>query len=139
MLLLETPTKPLLKLADLEALAAFCRRHQLIAVADNTFATPWIQRLLELGFDLVVHSTTKYLNGHSDLIGGVVVVSGEERHAGLGERMAFLQNAIGAIAGPFDAFLALRGVKTLNVRMQRHCENALELAGWLERQLRART
>lgn len=132
MLLIETPTNPQLKLIDLEAIAAFAREHDLIAVADNTFATPWIQRPLEAGFDIVVHSTTKYLNGHSDVIGGVAVVSAEERDADLRESLAFLQNAVGSIAGPFDAFLALRGLKTLNVRMQRHCENALELAQWLE-------
>ena len=132
MILIETPTNPLLKLADLEALAAFARQHGLITVADNTFATPWIQRPLEAGFDIVVHSTTKYLNGHSDVIGGVAIVSGEERNAELRERLAFLQNAVGAIAGPFDSFLALRGLKTLNLRMQRHCENAQELANWLE-------
>jgi cystathionine gamma-lyase len=138
MLLVETPTNPLLKLADLEALAAFCRRHELISVVDNTFATPWIQRPLELGFDIVLHSTTKYINGHSDVIGGVAVVSGEARNAALRERLAFLQNAVGAISGPFDCFLALRGVKTLDLRMQRHCENAQELAAWLERQPRVR-
>ncbi|MRD71808.1 aminotransferase class I/II-fold pyridoxal phosphate-dependent enzyme [Rhodocyclus tenuis] len=132
MLLIETPSNPLLKLADLDALAAFCRQHNLIAVADNTFATPWVQRPLEHGFDIVVHSTTKYLNGHSDVIGGVAIVSGEARNAALRESVGFLQNAVGAIAGPFDAFLALRGLKTLNVRMQRHCDNALALAGWLE-------
>lgn len=138
MLLVETPSNPLLNLADLEALAAFCRAHNLIAVADNTFASPWIQRPLELGFDVVVHSTTKYINGHSDVIGGIAVVSGEERNAALGEQLAFLHNAIGSIAGPFDSYLALRGVKTLDLRMQRHCENALELAGWLERQTMVR-
>ena len=132
MLIVETPTNPLLNLADLEALAVFCRKHDIISVADNTFASPWIQRPLELGFDLVVHSTTKYLNGHSDVIGGIAVVSAEERCAGLREQLAFLHNAIGAIAGPFDSYLALRGVKTLDLRMQRHCDNALELAGWLE-------
>jgi cystathionine gamma-lyase len=136
MLLIETPTNPLLKLADLDALAAFCQQHNLISVADNTFATPWIQRPLERGFDVVVHSTTKYLNGHSDVIGGIAVVSDAERNGELRERLAFLQNSVGAIAGPFDSFLALRGVKTLNVRMQRHCENALELAHWLERDAR---
>ena len=138
MLLVETPTNPLLNLADLEQLAAFCRKHNIISVADNTFASPWIQRPLEAGFDIVVHSTTKYLNGHSDVIGGIAVVSGEERNAGVREQLAFLHNAIGAIAGPFDSFLALRGVKTLNLRMQRHCENALELASWLERQAKVR-
>ena len=132
MILVETPTNPLLKLVDLAAIAALCRRHNLIAVADNTFASPWIQRPLELGFDVVMHSTTKYLNGHSDVIGGIAVVSGDERNAGLRERLAFLHNAIGSIAGPFDSFLVLRGIKTLDLRMCRHCENALELAGWLE-------
>ena len=132
MILVETPTNPLLKLVDLAAIAALCRRHNLIAVADNTFASPWIQRPLELGFDVVMHSTTKYLNGHSDVIGGIAVVSGEERNAQLRERLAFLHNAIGSIAGPFDSFLVLRGIKTLDLRMRRHCENALELAGWLE-------
>jgi cystathionine gamma-lyase len=125
----ETPTNPTLKLADLAAIAAIAKKHGLIAAADNTFASPYLQRPLELGFDLVMHSATKYLNGHSDMVGGIVVV----REAGeLEQRLAFLQNAVGAIAGPFDAFLALRGVKTLALRMQRHCENAAELAGWLE-------
>ncbi|TCT19427.1 trans-sulfuration enzyme family protein [Thiobaca trueperi] len=134
MLLVETPTNPLLKLVDLDALAIICRRHDLIAVADNTFASPYIQRPLELGFDIVVHSTTKYLNGHSDVIGGVAIVSGEPRQAEWRERLGFLQNAVGAIPSPFDCFLALRGLKTLQVRMQRHGENALELARWLETQ-----
>jgi len=141
MLLVETPTNPLLRLVDLEALASIARRRGLISVVDNTFATPWIQRPLELGFDVVVHSTTKYLNGHSDIIGGVAVVGGAAHNtetSEIAERLAFLQNAVGAIAGPFDSFLALRGLKTLNVRMQRHCENALELAGWLEAQPGAR-
>ncbi len=133
MLFVETPTNPLLNLADLEALAAWCRAHDIISVADNTFASPWIQRPLELGFDLVLHSTTKYLNGHSDVIGGVAIVSGEARNAAINEELAFLHNAVGAIAGPFDSFLALRGVKTLDLRMQRHCDNAFELAGWLAR------
>ncbi|MEO4048619.1 PLP-dependent aspartate aminotransferase family protein [Pseudomonas sp. CAU 1711] len=134
MVWVETPSNPLLRLADLAAVAGVCRRHGILAVADNTFASPWVQRPLELGFDLVVHSTTKYLNGHSDVIGGVAVVGGEPRHAELRERLGFLQNAVGAIAGPFDAFLVLRGIKTLALRMQRHCANALELATWLERQ-----
>jgi cystathionine gamma-lyase len=134
MVLVESPTNPLLRLVDLEAIAAIARRRGLISVADNTFATPWVQRPIELGFDIVVHSTTKYLNGHSDVIGGVAIVSGDERNAQNAERLGFLQNAVGAIAGPFDSFLALRGVKTLDVRMQRHCENASELAAWLERQ-----
>ena len=134
MVMVETPTNPLLRLVDLEALAQICQSHNVISVADNTFASPWIQRPLELGFDIVVHSTTKYLNGHSDVIGGIAVVAQQTRHEGLQERLGFLQNSVGAIAGPFDSFLALRGLKTLNVRMQRHCENAMELAGWLEAQ-----
>jgi len=134
MLLVESPTNPLLRLVDLEALASIARKRGVISVADNTFATPWVQRPLELGFDIVVHSTTKYLNGHSDIIGGVAIVAGDDRNAQHAERLGFLQNAVGAIAGPFDSFLALRGVKTLDVRMQRHCASALELAGWLERQ-----
>jgi cystathionine gamma-lyase len=125
----ETPTNPTLKLADLAAISAIAQRHGIIAAADNTFASPYLQRPLEQGFDLVMHSATKYLNGHSDMVGGIVVV----RETGeLEERLTFLQNAVGAVAGPFDAFLALRGVKTLALRMQRHCENAAELAGWLE-------
>lgn len=127
MVWVETPTNPLLKLADLQAVAAIARKHKLIAVADNTFATPWIQRPLDYGFDIVVHSATKYLNGHSDIIGGMAVASGET-----GERLGFLQNATGGIAGPFDSFLAHRGVKTLGLRMERHCANALAVAGWLE-------
>jgi cystathionine gamma-lyase len=130
----ETPSNPLLKLADLSALAQIAREHNLIAVADNTFASPWVQRPLELGFDIVVHSTTKYLNGHSDVIGGVAIVGAEPRQAEWRERLEFLQNAVGAIAGPFDSFLALRGVKTLALRMERHCSNALALAQWLEAQ-----
>jgi cystathionine gamma-lyase len=130
----ETPSNPLLKLADLAALAQIARDHSLIAIADNTFASPWVQRPLELGFDVVVHSTTKYLNGHSDVIGGVAIVGNEQHQAEWRERLGFLQNAIGAIAGPFDSFLALRGVKTLALRMERHCANALALARWLETQ-----
>ena len=138
MLIVETPTNPLLNLADLAALADFCQARGIITVADNTFASPWIQRPLELGFDVVVHSTTKYLNGHSDVIGGVAVVGKEARHAEVGEQLGFLQNAVGGIAGPFDSFLALRGVKTLDLRMQRHCASALELAHWLEGHQRVR-
>ena len=130
----ETPTNPLLRLADLRAVAELCRPRGIITVADNTFASPYLQRPLEFGFDIVVHSVTKYLNGHSDVIGGIAVVGREPRLAALRERLAFLQNSVGAIAGPFDSFLALRGVKTLALRMQRHCENALELATWLEAQ-----
>ncbi len=124
----ETPTNPLLKLADLEAIAGIARRHGLVAAADNTFASPYVQRPLELGFDVVMHSTTKYLGGHSDVIGGALVVGA---NAGLADQLTFLQNAVGAIAGPFDAYLTLRGVKTLALRMQRHCENALAVATWL--------
>lgn len=125
----ETPSNPMLKLSDLAALARIAHRHGALAAADNTFATPYLQRPLELGFDIVMHSGTKYLNGHSDVVNGVVVVGD---NAELRERLIFLQNAIGAVASPFDAFLALRGLKTLAVRMQRHCDNALELAHFLE-------
>jgi cystathionine gamma-lyase len=124
----ETPSNPMLKLVDLGHVARFAAEHGLLAVADNTFATPYLQRPLEHGFDAVVHSATKYLNGHSDIIGGIVVT----REAALGERLAFLQNAVGAVAGPFDSFLALRGLKTLHLRMERHSSNALAIAQWLE-------
>ena len=134
LLWVETPTNPLLKLADLRAIAELARARGVITVADNTFASPWVQRPLELGFDVVVHSTTKYLNGHSDVIGGIAIVGRDARLDPLRERLAFLQNAVGAIASPFDSFLALRGVKTLVLRMERHCSNALALAQWLERQ-----
>jgi cystathionine gamma-lyase len=132
MVWVETPTNPMLKLADLAAIGKICRERGIIAIADNTFASPRVQRPLELGFDIVVHSTTKYLNGHSDIIGGIAIVGGEPRQAAWREQLAFLQNSVGAIAGPFDSFLALRGVKTLALRMERHCQSALELAGWLE-------
>ena len=131
MIWVETPSNPLLKLIDLAAVAKIAREHDLIAVADNTFASPWIQRPLELGFDIVVHSATKYLNGHSDMVGGVVVVSAEPRRQALSERLAYLQNAVGGVSGPFDSFLVLRGLKTLALRMERHCANAQELACWL--------
>ncbi len=134
MVWVETPSNPLLKLADLAAIAELCRERGIVAVADNTFASPFVQRPLELGFDIVVHSTTKYLNGHSDVIGGIAIVGADERLAPLCEQLAFLQNAVGGIAGPFDSFLTLRGVKTLALRMERHCANALELAQWLEAQ-----
>ena len=124
----ESPTNPLLKLVDLSAVAALARRHRLLAVCDNTFATPFIQRPLEHGFDIVVHSTTKYLNGHSDAIGGAAIVRDPE----LAERIAYLQNAVGGVPGPFDAFLTLRGIKTLALRMERHCANALAIAQFLE-------
>lgn len=132
MVWVETPTNPMLKLADLTAIAAICRERGIISVADNTFASPRVQRPLEHGFDVVVHSTTKYLNGHSDIIGGIAIVGNEPHQAGLCEQLAFLQNSVGAIAGPFDSFLTLRGVKTLALRMERHCQSALELAQWLE-------
>ncbi len=127
----ETPTNPMLRLCDLEAIAALARRRGIVTCADNTFASPFIQRPLELGFDLVVHSTTKYLNGHSDIVSGCAVV-GENQD--IAERLRFLHNAIGAVASPFDAYLALRGVKTLALRMQRHCDSALNIAHWLEEQ-----
>ena len=124
----ETPTNPLLKLADLEAIADFARRRGILSACDNTFASPWIQRPIELGFDIVMHSATKYLNGHSDMVGGMLVVNDAE----LAERLGFLQNAVGAIQGPFDSFLALRGLKTLALRMERHCANGLAIASHLE-------
>lgn len=129
MVWVETPSNPLLKLIDLEAIAKIARAHNLISVSDNTFASPWGQRPIEFGFDMVIHSATKYLNGHSDMVGGVIVV-GENKE--LADQIAFLQNAVGAIAGPFDSFLALRGLKTLALRMERHCQNAMELAQWLD-------
>ncbi|MCP2007695.1 cystathionine gamma-lyase [Duganella sp. HSC-15S17] len=138
MVWVETPTNPMLKLADLKAIARICRERGIIAVADNTFASPMVQRPLEHGFDIVVHSTTKYLNGHSDIIGGIAVVGGEPHQKEWCEQVGFLQNSVGAIAGPFDSFLALRGVKTLAIRMERHCRSALELARWLEQQPQVR-
>ncbi|MDO8380385.1 PLP-dependent aspartate aminotransferase family protein, partial [Phenylobacterium sp.] len=129
LLWVETPTNPLLRLADLEALAALAKRRGIIAAADNTFASPAIQRPLEFGFDVVMHSTTKYLSGHSDIVGGCLVVGEDED---LLEKLSFLQNAVGAVASPFDSFLAHRGVKTLGLRMERHCANALKIATWLE-------
>jgi len=129
MIWVETPTNPLLKLADLSAIAILAKKRGALAVADNTFASPYVQRPLEHGFDIVVHSTTKYLNGHSDVVSGCAVV-GENPE--LAERLRFLQNAVGAIAGPFDSFLALRGLKTLALRLERHCANALKIARWLE-------
>jgi cystathionine beta-lyase/cystathionine gamma-synthase len=131
MVWIETPSNPLLKIIDLEAIAKVAREHKILSVSDNTFATPWIQRPLEFGFDIVVHSATKYLNGHSDMIGGAAVV-GENKE--LGDRMWFLQNSVGAIQGAFDSFLVLRSLKTLALRMERHCANALEIARWLEEQ-----
>jgi cystathionine gamma-lyase len=131
MVWIETPSNPLLKIIDLEAIAKIAREHKILSVSDNTFATPWIQRPIEFGFDIVVHSATKYLNGHSDMIGGVAVVGDNKE---LGDRMWFLQNSVGAIAGAFDSFLVLRSLKTLALRMERHCANALEIARWLEEQ-----
>jgi cystathionine gamma-lyase len=130
MIWIESPTNPLLRLVDLEAVGVLAKRHGLITVADNTFASPWVQRPLEHGFDLVMHSATKYLNGHSDIVGGIIVVGDRPE---LRERMTFLQNSVGAVAGPFDSFLALRGLKTLALRMERHCQNAAAVAAWLEK------
>jgi cystathionine beta-lyase/cystathionine gamma-synthase len=131
----ETPTNPTLKLVDLARIAEIARTRGILTGADNTFASPYVQRPLEHGFDLVVHSTTKYLNGHSDIVGGVAIVGD---NAELAERMTFLQNAVGAIQGPFDSFLALRGLKTLALRMERHCTSALKIATWLERHPKVR-
>jgi len=132
MIWVETPSNPLLKLIDLEEVARFATENRLLSVCDNTFASPWIQRPLEIGFDLVVHSATKYLNGHSDMVGGVAIVGDRSDLTPITDRLAFLQNAVGAVAGPFDSFLAMRGLKTLALRMERHCANALSLATWLE-------
>jgi len=129
LLWVETPTNPLLKLVDLTAVARIAHQHGLLAVCDNTFATPFIQRPLEHGFDIVLHSTTKYLNGHSDAIGGAAIV---RAGSDLAERIAYLQNAVGGVPGPFDSFLTLRGIKTLALRMERHCANALAVARFLE-------
>jgi len=126
----ETPSNPLLKLVDLRAIADFARPRTILTAADNTFATPYLQRPIDLGFDLVMHSATKYISGHSDMVGGIAVVG---KSPDLAEKLAFLHNAVGAVAGPFDAFLALRGVKTLQLRMERHCTNAMEIANWLEK------
>jgi cystathionine gamma-lyase len=126
----ETPTNPLLKLVDLSAIAEIGRRRGVWTAADNTFASPWVQRPLDHGFSVVVHSTTKYLNGHSDVIGGIAIV-GDDRE--LSDRLRFLQNAVGGIASPFDSFLVLRGIKTLALRMERHCANAQTIAEALDR------
>jgi cystathionine gamma-lyase len=138
MVWVETPSNPLLKLIDLEGVARFAAENRLLSVCDNTFASPWVQRPLEVGFDIVLHSATKYLNGHSDIVGGVVVVGGRPELAPTIDRLAFLQNAVGAVPGPFDSFLAMRGLKTLALRMERHCTNALSLAAWLERHPKVR-
>ncbi|MCH2393832.1 trans-sulfuration enzyme family protein [Oceanibaculum sp.] len=129
MVWVESPTNPMLRLVDFQAIAAIAKKHGLIAVADNTFASPYVQKPLDHGFDIVIHSMTKYLNGHSDMVGGVAVVREGSPHR---QQLAYLQNAIGSVAGPFDSFLALRGLKTLHLRMERHCANALAIAQWLE-------
>ncbi len=132
MLWVESPTNPLLKVFDLEAIAKLARKHNLIAVCDNTFCSPWVQRPIDWGFDIVMHSATKYLNGHSDVVLGIAVVSGETPHKDLTERLAYLHNAAGAVTGPFDSFFVLRSLKTLPLRMERHCENAMAVAKYLE-------
>ena len=128
MIWVETPTNPMLKIVDLEYISKVAKKYNIITVADNTFCSPYIQRPIELGFDIVVHSATKFLNGHSDMVGGIVVCSSEEQ----AEEIAYLQNSVGAVQGPFDAFFALRGLKTLSLRMERHCSNALKIAEFLE-------
>ena len=128
MVWIESPTNPLLKLVDLKAIAALANKSGALVVVDNTFATPYLQRPLELGADIVMHSATKFINGHSDMVGGIVAVNDD----GLAERLAYLQNSIGSVSGPFDSFLALRGVKTLDVRMERHCTSSMKIAEWLE-------
>lgn len=129
---IETPTNPTLRLVDIAQVTEFARKRGILTVVDNTFASPWVQRPIELGADIVMHSATKYLNGHSDMVGGVAVAANEE----LAEKIGFLQNAVGAISGPFDSFLALRGLKTLALRMRQSSENALQIAGWLEQHKR---
>lgn len=136
MIWVETPSNPLLKVTDLAAVAALGKARGILTVCDNTFASPWAQQPLTLGFDLVVHSVTKYINGHSDMIGGLVLIRDNPE---LNEKLSFMQNAIGSIQDPFSSFLALRGVKTLPLRMERHCANALALAGWLARHPKVET
>ena len=138
MVWVETPTNPMLKLADLTAIASLCHARGILCVCDNTFASPIIQRPLEHGFDIVVHSTTKYINGHSDVIGGVAIVGASDHQTGLAEKLGFIQNSVGAIQGPFDSFLVLRGIKTLALRVERSSGNALLLANWLEQQPQVR-
>jgi cystathionine gamma-lyase len=128
MIWLETPTNPLMKLCDIEAMSKIARKHNIITVVDNTFATPYFQNPLDLGADIALHSTTKYLGGHSDVVGGAVMLSNEEFY----NKLKFNQNAIGAVPSPFDCFLVLRGIKTLAVRMERHNSNALKVAEFLE-------
>jgi len=129
MIWVESPTNPMLKTVDLKAIARFAKQHNLISVADNTFATPFNQKPITLGIDIVMHSATKYINGHSDIVGGLAIVGPDKQ---LADDMAFLQNSAGAIQGPFDSYLALRGVKTLALRMQRHNESGEQIAQWLE-------
>jgi cystathionine gamma-lyase len=129
MIWIESPSNPMLKLVDFSAVTEFARGRDILVVADNTFATPYLQRPLEFGCDIVMHSVTKFLNGHSDMVGGIAVTADEQ----LAERLAFLQNSIGSVQGPFDSFLALRGLKTLDVRMERHCNNSEAIALWLEK------
>jgi len=128
MVWIETPTNPLLKLVDLKAIVALAKKSGAIVVVDNTFATPYLQRPLEFGCDIVMHSATKFINGHSDMVGGVVATSRDD----LAEQLGYLQNSIGSVTGPFDSFLALRGLKTLDVRMERHCSSSMKIAEWLE-------
>jgi len=132
MIWIESPSNPMLRIVDLTAVTRFARDREILVVADNTFATPYLQRPLEFGCDIVMHSVTKFLNGHSDMVGGIAVTTDEQ----LAERLAFLQNSIGSVQGPFDSFLALRGLKTLDVRMERHCDNAEAVARWLENDVR---
>ena len=129
MIWVETPSNPLLKITDLAQVARVARPRGILTVCDNTFASPYLQRPLELGFDIVVHSVTKYINGHSDAVGGIVLIGNNSR---LKEQFDYMQNAIGSIMDPFTSFLALRGVKTLPLRMERHCANALKIAHWLD-------
>ena len=129
MIWIESPSNPLLKIVDFRAIAKIAAGKDILLVCDNTFATPYLQRPLELGCDIVMHSATKFLNGHSDMVGGIAATADD----GLAEQLAYLQNSIGAVAGPFDSFLALRGLKTLDVRMERHCRSAAAIAAWLEK------
>lgn len=135
MIWVETPTNPMLKLTDLKALSDLAHEHNLIVVADNTFSTPMSQRPLDLGCDIVMHSVTKYLNGHSDMVGGVVAT----KNADLAERLGYIQNSVGSVLGPFDSFLALRGLKTLSIRMKRHSENAQKVAEYLEQHAKVKS
>ena len=134
MLFVETPTNPTMEITDLEGAAAIAKNHHLISVADNTFATPYLQQPLGFGFDVVLHSLTKYLNGHSDMLGGLIVTNDKS----IAERLRFLQKSVGGILSPFDSWLCLRGTKTLAVRMRQHCENALAVAQWLSSQAKVR-